>query len=203
MCLLLCGCKPIQKKEIMEIIDYANSNKVNVYNTYRKGYKYNLPKGLGVLDSSDYNEELISGNYKYYLYIDAVSYYNKIIETYEVKGNAYYSKPISFEDKYGYIEINELNNGKYLVEIMYNYAKIEVIVKKADLNVCVANAISILTSIKFNDNVLKKMLEEETSQFGDMEFNIFETVSDNSEYLQAMEENVYDEDKVHDSDLID
>ena len=195
--------KSVQKKEIMEIIDYANSKKVNVYNTYRKGYKYNLPKGLGVLDSTDYNEEIISGNYKYYLYIDAVSYYNKIIETYEVKRNAYYSKPIAFEDKYGYIEINELKDGKYLIEIMYNYAKIEVIVKKADINVCVANAISILTSIKFNDNVLKKMLEEETSQFGDMEFNIFETVSDNSEYLQAMEENVYKEDKVHDSDLID
>ena len=203
MCLLLCGCKSVQKKDIMEIIDYANSKKVNVYNTYRKGYKYNLPKGLGVLDSTDYNEELISGNYKYYLYIDAVSYYNKVIETYEVKRSAYYSKPIAFEDKYGYIEINELQNGKYLVEIMYNYAKIEVIVKKADLKVCVANSISILTSIKFNDNVLKKMLEEETSQFGDMEFNIFETVSDNSEYLQAMEDNVYKEDKVHDSDLID
>jgi hypothetical protein len=156
-----------------------------------------------VLDSSDYNEELIGGNYKYYLYIDAVSYYNKIIETYEVKRNAYYSKPIAFEDKYGYIEINEMDNGKYLVEIMYNYAKIEVIVKEADLKVCVANSISILTSIKFNDNVLKKMLEEETSQFGDMEFNIFETISDNSEYLQAMEDNVYKEDKVHDSDLID
>ena len=142
MCLLLCGCKSVQKKEIMEIIDYANSKKVNVYNTYRKGYKYNLPKGLGVLDSTDYNEEIISGNYKYYLYIDAVSYYNKIIETYEVKRNAYYSKPIAFEDKYGYIEINELKDGKYLIEIMYNYAKIEVIVKKADIKVCFAIAIS-------------------------------------------------------------
>jgi hypothetical protein len=67
----------------------------------------------------------------------------------------------------------------------------------------VTNAISVLTSIKFNDNVLKKMLEEETSQFGDMEFNIFETASENSEYLQAMEENVYKDDEIHDSDLIE
>jgi len=189
--------------DIKEIIDNGVDRKINVYNTYRKGYKYNLPKGLGVINSTDYNEIIRCGSYRYYLYIDAVSYYNKVIEKYDVKEKVYYSKPISFEDKYGYIEINELKNGKYLVEIMYNYAKIEVIVKKADINVSVANSISILTSIKFNDNVLKRMLEEETSQFGDMEFNIFETVSEDSEFLQAMEDNVYEEDKVHDSDLID
>ena len=203
MCLLLCGCKSVQKMSIQEIIDNGTNKTVNVYNTYRKGYKYNLPKGLGVLNSSDYNEVIMTGNYKYYLYIDAVSYYNKVIETYEVKDKCYYSKPISFEDRYGYIEINEVDKDKYLIEIMYNYAKIEVIVKEADINVTVANAISVLTSIKFNDNVLKKMLEEETSQFGDMEFNIFETASENSEYLQAMEENVYKDDEIHDSDLIE
>ena len=151
MCLLLCGCKSVQKMSIQEIIDNGTNKTVNVYNTYRKGYKYNLPKGLGVLNSSDYNEVIMTGNYKYYLYIDAVSYYNKVIETYEVRDNCYYSKPISFEDRYGYIEINEVGKDKYLIEIMYNYAKIEVIVKKADINVTVANAIRVLTSIKFND----------------------------------------------------
>ena len=202
MCLLLCGCKSVQQMSIKEIIDKGTNKTVNVYNTYRKGYKYYLPKGLGVLDSSDYNEVMRSGNYRYYLYIDAVSYYNKVIEKYDVKDNVYYSDSISFEDKYGYVEINEVGKDKYLIEIMYNYAKIEVIVKKSDINVAIANSISVLTSIKFNDNVLKKMLEEETSQFGDMEFNIFETASESSEYLQAMEENVYTDDKIHDSDLI-
>ena len=200
---ILCGCKDIYKMSVDEIIDKSVSRNIEVYNKYRKGYKYNLPVGLTVKDSMDYNETIFDGKYTYYLFVDAVSYYNKVIDTYETSEEPYISMPISFEDKYGYIEINELKSGKYLVEIMYNYAKIEVIVKKADINVTVANAISVLTSIKFNDNVLKKMLEEETSQFGDMEFNIFETASENSEYLQAMEENVYKDDEIHDTDLID
>lgn len=38
--------------------------------------------------------------------------------------------------KFGYVEVNLLKNDKYLVEIMYNYAKIEVIVDKSNLNEC-------------------------------------------------------------------
>ena len=147
----------------------------------------------------------IMSKYTYFLYVDAVSYYNKVIEKYEKNDISYYSDAISYEDKYGYLEINELKNGHYFIEIMYNYAKIEVIVKKEDIKVAIANCLSVLTSIKFNDNVLKTLLDEEVSQFKEYEFNIFETgkVKD-SEYLQAIEQNVYEEkDDVHDSDLID
>jgi len=94
-------------------------------------------------------------------------------------------------------------NDKYLIEIMYNYAKIEVIVKKNDIHLVVANAISVLTSVHFNDNVLKTLLEEETSQFREFDFNIFETTTTtDSEYLQAVKDDVYQEEEVHDSDLI-
>lgn len=205
LCILCGGCTPLQKMSLDEIIANGTDVNVKVYNKYRKGYKYYVPKGLDVTDNTEYNEVVSSNQYTYYLYVDAVSYYNKIIETYEINEEAYFSKAINFQDKYGYLEINELKNGKYFIEIMYNYAKIEVIVKDDDVNLTVANSLSILSSIKFNDNVLKALLDEETSQFEEIEFNIFETKSNtDSLYVQTMDEDFYnnDEDEIHDSDLI-
>lgn len=202
-CVLLTGCTPLQDMSLEEIVDNGTNRTVSVYNKYRKGYKYNLPKGLDVYDNTEYNEVIMSSQYTYYLYVDAVSYYNKIIETYEENDSSYLSKAISYEDKYGYLEINELDSGKYFIEIMYNYAKIEVIVKYQDINVTVANALSVLSSVSFNDSVLKTLLDEETSQFKEFEFNIFETATTtDSEYLQAVEGDIYEEEEIHDSDLI-
>ncbi len=203
-CIILTGCTPVQEMNLEEVINIGTDRKITVYNKYRKGYKYNLPKGLDVVDNTEYNEVIYSKDYKYYLYVDAVSYYNKVIEKYEVNDKSYISRQISFEDKYGYLEINELDNNKYFIEIMYNYAKIEVIVKKKDINVVVANSLSVLASVNFNDNVLKTLLDEETSQFKEYEFNIFETTSTtDSGFLQAVDSNEYEQnDEVHDSDLI-
>jgi hypothetical protein len=115
----------------------------------------------------------------------------------------YVSMQINYQDKYGYLEINQLKNGKYFIEIMYNYAKIEVIVNKRDINEVVSNSLSILASVKFNDDVLKNLLDEETSQFKEFQFDIFETNTvTESEYLQAVEEEQVQEDEIHDTDLI-
>ena len=203
LCVLLCGCTPIQDMTIEEVIDNGTSRTVAVYNKYRKGYKYNLPKGLEVTNFIDYNETISSRDYTYYLYVDGVSYFNKIIETYEVNDVSYISMPISYQDKFGYLQVNKLVNGKYFIELMYNYAKIEVIVNKDDINVAVANILSILTSVKFDDEILKSLLDEEVSQFRESEFNIFETATTvDSDYIQAIDADIYREESVHDSDLI-
>ena len=134
-----------------------------------------------------------------------VSYHNRIIEKYEENKTSYVSMQIDHEDKFGYLEINKMKDGKYLVEIMYNYAKIEVIVNDEDINVVVSNALSVLTSISFNDKVLNTLLNEEISQFKEYEFNIFETsATTESAYLESIENDDYEEEKdeVHDSDLI-
>ena len=206
ICIFLCGCTPVQDMSLDTIIEIGTKRKVEVYNTYRKGYKYNVPKGLKVVDNKEYNEILKSDNYTYYLYVDAVSFYNKVIETYEENNESFVSMPISFEDKYGYLEINQISSKKYFIEIMYNYAKIEVIVKEKDINLAVSNSLSILSSINFDTNILKTLLDEEVSQFKDYNFNIFETngSNENSEYMDAVDSDVYeDEDEeIHDTDLI-
>jgi len=204
ICFILCGCSNVYDMSLESIIDKSTSRNVKVYNKYRKGYKYNLPMGLRVSKSTDYNEIILDKEYTYYLFVDAVSYYNKVIDTYKVNEESYVSLPISFEDKYGYLEINKIDNDKYFIEIMYNYAKIEVIVKEHDVNVVVSNCISVLTSIQFNDNVLKTMLDEETLQFKEYDFNIFETTStsEESEYLQILKSEEEKDTEIHDSDKI-
>lgn len=203
-CIFLVGCTPIQEMTLLEIIDIGTNRTVEVYNKYRKGYKYNLPKGLDVADNSEYNEVIESRDYVYYLYVDAVSYYNKVIEKYEENSKAYVSMQINYQDKYGYLEINQLDEEKYFIEIMYNYAKIEVIVKKRDINVAVYDSLSVLASVKFNDDVLKTLLDEEISQFQEVQFDIFETVTTvDSQYLQAVEDEKEEQEDIHDSDLID
>jgi len=201
---LICGCSKVQDKSIEELVNDGTKRTVSVYNKYRKGYKYNVPKGIDCINSTEYNEILSSSDYTYYLYVDGVSYYNKVIENYEINDKSYVSMPISYEDKYGYLEINLLNNGKYFIEIMYNYAKIEVIVKEEDIKVTIANAMSILTSIKFEDNILASLLDDNSAQFGEMDFNIFETATQtDSEYLQAIDADIYEEpEEIHDADLI-
>jgi len=200
---ILIGCTPLQDEKLEDIVNISISNNLKVYNTSRKGYKYNLPKGLSVTDNTDFNEIISSKYYDYYLYIDGISYYNKIIELYEENETSYKSMSIIYEDKFGYLEINKLKSGKYLIEIMYNYAKIEVVVKESDINVAVSYAINILNSVQYNTNVLKNMLSEESTQTKEFDFDIFETASDkDSEYLEAIETDIY-EDEVHDNDLIE
>lgn len=203
-CLFLCGCTTLKDMSIEEVVDNGTHRTVEVYNKYRQGYKYNLPKGLSIVDNSEYNEVIVSNKYKYFLYVDAVSYHNKIIEKYEENDKSHISMAIDYEDKFGYLEINNVKDDEYLVEIMYNYAKIEVIVNGEDIKVVVANALSILTSVKFNDNILNTLLNEEVSQFKEYEFNIFETsTTTESDYLESIENDIYEEeDDVHDSDLI-
>jgi hypothetical protein len=203
VCFLFTGCTTISDKSLEEIIDAGTDRDAIVYNKYRKGYKYNLPRGLTVIDSTEYNEIIKDDKYVYYLYVDAVSHYNKVIEKYEVNGESYESMQISFEDKYGYLEINSIEDDKYFIEIMYNYAKIEVIVRECDVKIVVADALSILASIDFNNDVLKNLLDDEVSQFSEFEIDIFETVSNNdSQYLGTVEEKEEDEDEVYDSDYI-
>lgn len=203
ICFILCGCTSVNDMSLDKIINKSTERNIEVYNKYRKGYKYNLPMGLVVRKSTDYNETLFDGKYTYYLFVDAVSYYNKVIDTYEVSEESYVSMPISFEDKYGYLEINNVGSDKYFIEIMYNYAKIEVIVKKKDINLVVANSLVILNSVQFNNDILKSLLDEEISQFNEFEFNIFETsTKTESDFLQALDGDVYEEPEVHDSDLI-
>ena len=201
--LLLTGCQKINNLTIDELIENSIHSKANLENQYRTGYKYYLPRGLNLVNQSDYNEKFNTDRYTYYLYVDIISYYNKVKDNYTVNKNAYFSKALKYKDKYGYIEIKAIND-KYLVEIMYNYAKIEVIVKQKDLNSTIATSITILNSIKYNNNIIGNIMENNNLKNKETEMNIFETKKTDSNYIHY--EEIYgqydDSEETHDSDLI-
>lgn len=187
LCLVLftgCTIVRIDTDSIDNIIDVVLSKNNKLYNRVGKGYKYYVPRGMSYIDTTELNDKLYSNGYYYYLYIDVISYYNKIEFTYKENKDAYYSRYIKVNDKEGYLEINKIND-RYLIEFMYNYAKIEAMVYEEDINDVVLNSTYILSTIKFNKNVIKLMLNDEYFVNKEEKYDIFSSkidVTDNLEY---------------------
>ena len=163
--LILSGCTVVRinTKSLDTIIDVVLTKENKLFNRVGKGYKYYVPKGVSYVDTNDLNEILYSkGNY-YYLYIDAISYYNKKQMDYKLEKDAYYSRLITKEDGFksnGSINITKKND-KYYIEFIYNYAKIETLVSKDDINDTVLNAAYILSTVKYNADIIELMLNED------------------------------------------
>ncbi len=185
---MMSGCTSIQNSNLNDIINNMLNSNVKTLNINRKGYRYYLPKNLVLKSSDNFNEVLTDNKYNYYLYVDIVSYYNNIKFNYKENDQAYYSKMINYKDKIGYIEINNYKNNQYLIEIMYNYAKIEVIGYEEDIKEIVAYLMSIITSVTYNDNVIANYLSNDEEFKQEEMFDIFEIVgSDN--YLEFTTDN--------------
>lgn len=203
MCLfLVTGCSKINDLSYDDIINNIATRKANG-NAYRTGYSYYLPKGMQVVESSLYNETIKNAKNKYYLYVDMVSYYKKIKKEYSKNSNAFISKTLEFDNKFGYVEVNLLQNDKYLVEIMYNYAKIEVIVDEKAIKEAMLSIINILKSVEYNDSVIANLMGEDVLNFSEVEFNIFNTKGSESNYITIDDdENSEEVTKIPDPDLI-
>lgn len=197
---LITGCSNINDLTYDEIIQNFGTISSRT-NTYRTGYKYYLPRGMQVNDSTLFNEILEDGKNTYYLYVDAVSYLNQVDYKYEENSDSIYSTSISNGEYFGYVEINLTENDKYLVEIMYNYAKIEVIVDKYDLSKAISNSLIILSSVKYNSEILETIVGENILTSKEIEFNIFETKKTESNFLEVEANNIYVEEE-NDPDLI-
>ncbi len=198
---LVTGCTNIYNMNYEEVIQIL-ATKSNKTNTFRTGYSYYLPRNMQVVDSTLYNEVLEDSMYKYYLYVDVVSYYKKVEKEYEINNQAIYSTKISYDGKYGYAEVNLVKNDKYLVEIMYNYAKIEVIVDEDKCNEAMMSAINILKSVEYNDSIIANLLGDDILNFYETEFNIFNTKGKEENYIKADDSYQEVEEKIPDPDLI-
>ena len=200
--LFLCGCTNIYSSSIEKITNDALNAKRVYANTVRIGYKYYKPQQMSVIDITNYNEVLRSDDILYYLYIDIVSYFNKTNNDYTENDISYYSKTIKHKDKQGYIEINELEDNQYLIEIMYNYAKIEVMVDKKRINEAIAFSLSILSTIKYNDIVITNELGKDVFNSYEETIDLFQKTKKDSNTLKYVEDNRYDKDVIPDMDLV-
>ena len=201
----LAGCTNIKKASIDTIVETVIKSKVVLSNEYRTGFKYYLPSNMTSIKSERANEVLTNGKDKYYLYVDLISYLDNADFDYKINSNAYYSKLINYNNKKGYLEIF-VNNDKYLIEIMYNYAKIEVIVDKDNINEAVANSLVVLSSINYNRDIIENMLGEDILNYSEEKFSIFDETAKDSNFLEYVQEyDNYNDNKsneVPDYDLI-
>ena len=198
----LTGCVNINSTSIENLVSTIKQSKLSLTNEYRNGFTYYLPVNMNVLSSDKANEVLTDGNYNYYLYADMISFYNKTSFDYKENKTSYKSLNLKDDKASGYLEINQIND-KYLIEIMYNYAKIEVMVDKDKINEAISNSLIVISSIKFNKDIIENMLGKNVLSFSEEEFNIFETNSNTSNFLEIEKEfGTYEGDDIPDYDLV-
>ena len=187
--LFITGCtiNKLSDEDILKNIDTIMSEKTNVHNVHYDGYKYYLPKGLSFITKDEFNAILRDGNNnKYYLYVDAISYYHKVKNTYKENYDLYLSEKIKYNKKNGYIQIEEIDN-RYFVQYVFNYVKIEAYVKKEDLNSVIINMSYILRSTKYNDKILESLVGDNVLDYKEEDFKLFKADSSKESFLDVVE----------------
>lgn len=200
---LLTGCTVItNENSIDKVIDSVMKKDSKLKNVHFEGYSYYVPRGIRFVDKKEYNAILKDEyNNNYYLYVDVISYYHKAKEKYKVNKKAYYSKEVKTKNKFGYVEIKEDKNG-YLIEAMYNYAKIETYIEKDSLNDVMTNVSMILSSMKYNNKVLSSTVGENVLSYKEESYNIFKTKEKTSDFLDYIKEyDNYDQEKKDEDNL--
>ena len=124
-----------------------------------------------------------------YLYVDLVSYFHKVENSYKKVEDAYYSREINMNNKKGYLEITELEND-YFIEYMYNYSKMEAYVKKEDINKTLTVMSYILNSVSYSDSVIDSLVGDGAINYDEEKFNIFKSNgNDGGTFLDVVEQN--------------
>ena len=195
MLLLLVGCKKIDDNNsdyVQLILDCLSDKRVT--NHVARGYKYYVPKGVRELHDYDYNQVfLIDKNYVY-LYVDIISYFYERELLHDFSEVDYY-RTFKYGNDNGYITLDEKDDGKYFLSIVYRYAKMEAYVEKDDLSKVVTLSSIILNSIDYNDVVIEKILEGDLGQFSEFTYEVDKPEGASSNFSQILEESVQKEEK--------
>ena len=182
-----CSITRIDNQDVLKNIDILMSKKVNTCNVFYDGYKYYLPKGVQFLNRDDYNAILKDRkNNRYYLYVDAISYYHKIENVYEERKKIYFSKRIEKNKKTGYLQIDEVDS-KYFIQFVYNYVKMEAYVGKEDLMDVLVNMCSILRTVQFNDVILESLIGDNILDYKEEDYTLFKADSSKEDFLDVVE----------------
>ena len=178
--LLLTGCSVVRLNSLSldEVIDYSFDN---IYKTNKsfKGYKIYLPNDMTMINDEKENNVFYSKGHKYYLYVDIISYYKKIVDE-----KAFYSKIINHNGNKGYVLITKQDNN-YFLEVMYNYSKIEVITD--NYKESLFKAITILNSINYNDKIIESLIGTNTINYNEEEYSYLNPSKKTSSFLEWKE----------------
>lgn len=186
-----CTIVRIDTTSINNILNVILSKDNTLYNKSGMGYKYYKPRGVTYIDTDEYNETLYSNGNYYYLYVDIISYYYKKEFSYEKKNssdnNIIYDEELSYNGKKGYLLVTKQLDDKYLVEFLYNYAKIEVMAEKEELNEIILNATYILSTIKYNDEVIKINIQNDLLSQKEEQYTFFSPKQEKTTFLEYVD----------------
>lgn len=199
----LSGCVNINKLDLDKVIDVSLDNKHKLVNQNNRGFKYYLPQEVSIEKYDSYNVVLKNKNYNYYLFVDLTSYYYKKAKDIKVDENLYLSKEFNVADNKGIVNIYKSTKKEdvYLIKAYYNYSEISAFIKGNNLNDSLNNMLTILSSVKYNDKVIKNIVEESTIDSKEEPVNVFKVEGNENDILDIDEEYIDDEDNV-DRDVI-
>lgn len=192
--LTLTGCSTINKNTnyITYISSVITNNNYNVNKT-SKGYKYFLPKGVSLIKDVDFNQKFKCYDTYIYLNADILSYYHKITPAIDNNESNIYFRQFEKDNKIGYIKIKQ-ENDNFFVEILYNYAKIEVYTREEYLKNIITYSTIILTSIVYNDEIIESVVNENYFSSMETEYKISKPKVERETFEQYQEEyNTYNE----------
>lgn len=133
-------------------------NKEVVANQNSNGYKFYIPTNVSILNTMSDNHVFLANNNKIYMYVDLISYYHKnTLE--ESKEDVFYFKKIEYNDKIGYIKI-EQDKSEFKIMINLNYVIMETIVVKENIEEYLYLMIEIINSVEFNDEIISRNMLE-------------------------------------------
>ena len=188
------GCKKVEvnNENYIELVnnclvEYKITNNVSL------GYKYYVPKGVKKIKDFDYNQIFLIEDSKVYLYVDVISYfYNRKLSS-ENKENVFYFQEFNFNEKQGFVKIENKENNEYFVSIVYNYAKIEFYSSYENLDKLITMSSIILNSIEYNDAIIEKILEGDFGEFSEFTYEVDKPEDASSNFTQYLEESVQKE----------
>lgn len=194
--ILVTGCTRIDtttdyKKLFQSVI--ANNTPVN---TATIGYKYYLPIGVSVQKDLEFNQELKVMNTTMYLYVDVVSYHFKNFTNYqETKHNYDYFEQVGDGTNYGFVAIKK-EEDKHFVKVVYNYGIIEAYVDETELSKIISYSALILNSIKYNDVMIEKIINDNNITSNETLYNIKKPSDSESKFSQYLQEFVQEENQI-------
>lgn len=191
---LLAGCTNVVSSTLTfdtAVMSVLKEEKVH-FNTFGKGFKYYKPRGFSLLVDDEYNHTLLNNGNKYYLNIDINGYYNKRADKYLKDTLLYYSNSFKYNDILGYLEIRDGNNGYFYIKMMYNYSYIEVGVKEFEIKEAVIHSAIILSSIKYNDTVIERIISKGDLSDKETTYEIEKPESE-SKNMDVYENDIYEE----------
>lgn len=191
--LIMTGCTKLDSN-VDNIVDSTMVKNVDKVNTVSTGYELYIPMGVRQLVDNEYNQRFKIKDTDVYLYVDTVSYYYKNKLNYKSDGSYnYYYREVNFNEKDGYIGINKLDDGSFFVEIVYNYAKIEFYTNEEKLPIILSNCLTMVNSIKYNDNLIDMELKNTTDGGREVKYELDKPKDSESTFYQVLQEFVEEE----------